>query len=53
LQMRVNRRTAQYQAMIQEGEVEGSRLKPEIQQLGEREERIENIARDIVQGKNQ
>jgi len=52
LQMRVNRRTEQYKEMIDSGEVESEWMAPTIRRLAEREERITDITRDIVLGKN-
>jgi hypothetical protein len=52
LQMRVNRRTGQYQKIIEVKESTAAELLPKIQRLAERQDRIENIARDIVLGKN-
>jgi len=52
LQMRVNRRTGQYQKIIEVKESTATELLPKIQRLAERQDRIENIARDIVLGKN-
>lgn len=52
LQMRVNRRTAQYKEMIDTEEVTAEWLEPTIRRLAEREQRIHRVTRDIVLGKN-
>jgi len=53
LQMRVNRRTVQYEQMLATGESDPEQLLPKLHRLSQREERIEQITRDIVQEKNQ
>ncbi len=53
LQMRVNRRTDQFQKMIEVKESTADQLLPKIRRLAERQDRIENIARDIVLGRNE
>ena len=51
-QMRVNRRTGQYQEMIEAEEVDPEELLPKLHRLAEREQRIKQITRDIILGKN-
>ncbi len=52
LQIRVNRRTAIYQEMLERDGESFEKLLSQLHRLAERQERIEIISRDIVQGKN-
>ncbi len=53
LQMRVNRRTAQYSKLIQGEQAENSDLVRALKALAERQQRIQTITRDLQTGKNQ
>jgi hypothetical protein len=53
LQMRVNRRTAEYGAMIQGEQADKADLLEGLQQLADRQDRIYRSTRDIVVGRNE
>lgn len=53
LQMRVNRRTAEYGAMIQGEQADKADLLKGLQQLADRQDRIYRSTRDIVVGRNE
>ena len=53
LQMRVNTRTAKYSKLIEGEQAESSELVTALKALAEREQRIQNITRDLQTGKNQ
>ncbi|MCE9546788.1 MAG: hypothetical protein K8T25_15015 [Planctomycetia bacterium] len=52
LQVRVNRRTTQYEEMIRSGESTAKELLPRQRQLAESEQKIHRITRDLHLGKN-
>ena len=57
LQLRVNSRTRRYAQLLDDfddpiGQATESELKQAIEKLAEREEKIQQITRDIVLGKN-
>jgi tetratricopeptide (TPR) repeat protein len=53
LQVRVNRRTTQYDELFQSGETPADQLLPKLKKLAEHEQRIHRIARDLHLGKNE
>jgi hypothetical protein len=53
LQVRVNRRTAQYAELVDSGESAAAEMLPRLKKLAEHEQRIHRIARDLHQGKNE
>lgn len=53
LQVRVNRRTAQYDALVKSGETPAAEMLPRLKRLAEHEERIHRISRDLHTGKNE
>ena len=53
LQVRVNRRTAQYDELVRSGEISVDQILPRLKKLAEHEERIHRISRDLHTGKNE
>ncbi|MCE9552442.1 MAG: hypothetical protein K8T91_03570 [Planctomycetes bacterium] len=53
LQVRVNRRTAQYDELVKSGETPAAEMLPRLKKLAEHEERIHRISRDLHTGKNE
>jgi hypothetical protein len=53
LQMRVNTRTARYSKMVEGEQAENPELVEAIRRLGERQERVHRVTRDLELGKNQ
>ncbi len=57
LQMRVNTRTTRYSQMLENrddlvGQTDDEELRDSLAQLGERQDRIYEVTKDIVLGKN-
>jgi len=53
LQVRVNRRTAQYEELVSSKESTAADMLPRLKQLAEHEQRIHRIARDLHLGRNE
>ncbi|MEN6448992.1 MAG: hypothetical protein ABFC96_00745 [Thermoguttaceae bacterium] len=53
LQMRVNTRTVRYSKMIDGEQADNAELVDALRRLGEREQRIHRVTRDLQMGKNQ
>lgn len=53
LQVRVNRRTAQYDELVKSGETPADQILPRLKKLAEHEERIHRISRNLHTDKNE